>query len=293
MRMSKKAAVDILIPAALLCISFLSWKAIAHVEWIPVINNSFVLMAYGGFLSGSLFFVRVIGKNIEIRVIKIFLVTASIVGIALGVYVGLLIAAFSWKSDWSFRYQDKIYYYQDVGWFDPKFEVYEKDGFFTMKKIHVYYISIPADADEITDEMAEEIVSGTYEKLQNERLEKERDVSARHSQEEPAVEERVLIDEDPQKFLEEHFSIEDVIGIADSEFGIVSVDHAMARNRWFFVKKIDDRLVYVSELPQTDPSVEGDLDEAGTIYLEFRDLESNFSKYQSTDGGVHWEKISN
>lgn len=293
MRVSKKAVVDILIPTVLLCIGLLSYTVIPRVEWIPVVNNVFVLMAYGGFLSGSILFVRTIGKNIEIPAIKIFLVTVLIVGIAVGVFVGLLIAAFSWKTDWSFRYQDKIYYYQDVGWFDPKFEVYEKDGSFTMKKIQVYYVSIPADADEITDEMAEEIVSGTYENSEIDRRKAEKDASTEDLRQKFSSEETKWIDKDPQKFLEEHVLSEDVIAIPDSSFGMVSVDHAMARNRWFFVQTIDDRLIYISELPQTDPSVEGYVDAEGTIYLEFRDLESNFSKYQSTDGGLHWEKIPN
>lgn len=132
-------------------------------------------------------------------------------------------------------------------------------------------------------------VSGTYEKFRNDQS--EREASADDLQQELAAQKMALIDEDPQQFLEEHFSVEDVIAIPDSAFGMVLVDHAMARNRWFFVKKIDDRLIYISELPETDSSVIGYLDTEGTIYLEFLDLESNLTKYQSTDGGLHWKKI--
>ncbi len=97
-------------------------------------------------------------------------------------------------------------------------------------------------------------------------------------------------EEDKNELLK-NFTAEDAIKIENSDYGLLEVDHAGARSRWFFVKIRGDNMTFISELKDTSPEVAGRMDEDGTIHLEFNDINNNKTTYISKDGGRTFEKI--
>ena len=83
-------------------------------------------------------------------------------------------------------------------------------------------------------------------------------------------------------------SIEDAIIIPKSNYGLIEVDRAMARSFWYFVRIEDNRMIYISEAPDTDPNVEGKIDYEGIIHLTFTDINNNQTKYESINNGKTW-----
>ena len=97
-------------------------------------------------------------------------------------------------------------------------------------------------------------------------------------------------EEDKNELLK-NFTVEDAIKIENSDYGLLEVDSAGARSRWFFVKIKGDDMTFISELKDTSPEVAGRMDEDGTIHLEFNDINNNKTTYISKDGGRTFEKI--
>ena len=95
--------------------------------------------------------------------------------------------------------------------------------------------------------------------------------------------------DDKNEFLK-NFTVEDAIKIENSDYGLLEVDHAGARSRWFFVKIVGDDMTFISELEETSPGVSGSLDDSGNIYLNFTDVNKNETHYISRDGGKTFEK---
>lgn len=87
-----------------------------------------------------------------------------------------------------------------------------------------------------------------------------------------------------QEILNE-FSIEDVKKIPNSNFGLIEVDRAGARSRWFFVEIKDNILSFISEIPDTSPDISVLVDEDGSIKLICKDINGNIKKYKSIDSG--------
>lgn len=86
-------------------------------------------------------------------------------------------------------------------------------------------------------------------------------------------------------------SIENANKIPKSNYGLIEVDHAMARSLWYFIKFEDDRMIFISEAPDSAPKVEGKVDPKGAINLTFTDINNNISRYKSSDHGRTWKRI--
>lgn len=87
-----------------------------------------------------------------------------------------------------------------------------------------------------------------------------------------------------------NLSIKDSIKINDSPYGIIMVDKAGPRNLWYFIEFKDDRMIYISDLPDNSPIVNGSFDLYGNINLKFEDINQNINRYISKDGGKTWSK---
>lgn len=85
-------------------------------------------------------------------------------------------------------------------------------------------------------------------------------------------------------------SIENAIIIPESNYGLIEVDRAMAKSLWYFVRIEDDKMIYISEAPDTAPKVEGEIDSEGKIHLIFSDINNNQAKYESLNQGKTWKE---
>lgn len=85
-------------------------------------------------------------------------------------------------------------------------------------------------------------------------------------------------------------SIENAIIIPESNYGLIELDRAMAKSLWYFVRIEDDKMIYISEAPDTAPKVEGEIDSEGKIHLIFSDINNNQAKYESLNQGKTWKE---
>lgn len=84
-------------------------------------------------------------------------------------------------------------------------------------------------------------------------------------------------------------SVENAIIIPKSNYGLIEVDRAMGRSLWYFVRIEDNRMIFISEAPDTDPKVAGEIDSEGIIHLRFTDINNNQTKYESINQGKTWK----
>lgn len=85
-------------------------------------------------------------------------------------------------------------------------------------------------------------------------------------------------------------SIENAIIIPESNYALIEVDRDMAKSLWYFVRIEDDKMIYISEAPDTAPKVEGEIDSKGKIHLIFSDINNNQAKYESLNQGKTWKE---
>lgn len=85
-------------------------------------------------------------------------------------------------------------------------------------------------------------------------------------------------------------SIENAIIIPESNYGLIEVDRAMAKSLWYFVRIEDDKMIYISEAPDTASKVEGEIDSEEKIHLIFSDINNNQAKYESLNQGKTWKE---
>lgn len=85
-------------------------------------------------------------------------------------------------------------------------------------------------------------------------------------------------------------SIENAIIIPESNYALIEVDRAMAKSLWYFVRIEDDKMIYISEAPDTASKVEGEIDSEGKIHLIFSDINNNQAKYESLNQGKTWKE---
>ena len=98
-------------------------------------------------------------------------------------------------------------------------------------------------------------------------------------------------EEENKEEILKNFEVSDAMSIENSDFGLLEVDRAGARSRWFLVKISGDKMEFISELEETSPKVVGSMDEEGLIHLDFEDINNNKTTYISKDGGRTFEKI--
>lgn len=110
-----------------------------------------------------------------------------------------------------------------------------------------------------------------------------------HKIQKPSYKQKILDGSSKQEILD-RLSIENAIIIPESNYGLIEVDRAMARKLWYFVRIEDDKMIYISEAPDTAPKVEGEIDSEGKVHLTFTDINNNQTKYESLNQGKTWKE---
>lgn len=259
------------------------------IEFIPIINNVMLGLSFLVFFGLQIFFINRI-LNFKFNKYLKVLVVLILIGLCfISMAYLFLVFAFSGKENRKLTYGDENFYILNVGWLDQIYEVY-RENFITM------------------DELSEDEIKNTFadlKKIENQEIREilEILIRERESFDEPSEDEVAktgLEDLDEKESFDEkenkdeilkNFKAEDAIKIENSDFGLLEVDRAGARSRWFFVKISGDKMKFISELEETSPKVKGNMDEDGVIHLEFNDINNNKANYISKNGGKTFEKI--
>ena len=293
MNLKNKKMAYIFLYLASFAISFGILVLVNKIEFIPIINNLFLGFVFLLFIGLQIFFIYNFTKfNID-KYWKIFWgIGILILGLIFAFYI-FLASVFSGKENRSLVYEGEKYYILNVGWMDPLYEVYEKN-FITMDKLDKEKLGkVFSDLSKVKDEDKREILKFLIYGRENPL--KENHAAKGNSKENNQVEvkhEEKNKEDDKKEFLK-NFKAEDAIKIGNSDYGLLEVDRAMARSRWFFVKIVGDEMNFISELEETSPGVSGKVDEKGNIYLKFTDVNKNETKYISKDGGKTFENLKN
>ena len=291
MSLKNKKIAYIFLYLASFAISFGILVLVNKIEFIPLINN--ILLGFGFllFIGLQIFSLYKFTKFKINKQGKIFIfILILILGGIFAFYI-FLFSFFSGKENRSLIYAGEKYYILNVGWMDPLYEVYRKN-FITMDKLDKKRLGqVFSDLSKIHDEDQREILKFLIYGRENFTKE-EKEEDNHHAKENHQVEEKPEEKnpaEDKNEFLK-NFTVEDAVKIENSDYGLLEVDHAGARSRWFFVKIKGDKMNFISELEETSPEVSGRADEKGNIYLKFTDVNKNETNYISRDGGKTFEK---
>ena len=285
MNLKNKKMAHIFLYLASFAISFGILVLVNKIEFIPIINNLFLGFGFLLFIGLQIFFIYNFTKfNID-KYWKIFLgIGILILGFIFAFYI-FLASIFSGKENRSLVYDSEKYYILNVGWMDPIYEVYEKN-FITMDKLDQKKLGqVFSDLSKVKDENQREILRFLIygrEDFIEENHGAEENLKENHQIEDKHEEKNK--EEDKNEFLK-NFKLEDAIKIKGSDYGLLEVDHAGARSRWFFVKILGDEMKFISELEETSPGVSGKVDKKGNIYLKFTDVNKNETNYISRDDG--------
>ena len=285
MDLKNKKIAYIFLYLASFALSFGIVVLVNKIEFVPLINNlmlGFGFLLFLGIQIFSLYKFTKLNINKYGKIILCLLIL--ILGGIFAFYI-FLASVFSGKENRSLIYGGEKYYILNVGWMDPLYEVYRKN-FITMDKLDEERLGqVFTDLSKVKDEDQREILSFLIYGREN--FTKEEREEENHKVEDKPEEKNSA--EDKNEFLK-NFTVEDAIKIENSDYGLLEVDHAGARSRWFFVKIVGDDMTFISELEETSPGVSGSLDDKGNIYLNFTDINKNETKYISRDGGKTFEK---
>lgn len=295
MSLKNKKIAYIFLYLASFAISFGILVLVNKIEFIPIINN--ILLGFGFllFIGLQIFSFYKFTKFKINKQGKIFIfILILILGGIFAFYI-FLASVFSGKENRSLIYDGEKYYILNVGWMDPLYEVYRKN-FITMDKLDEERLGqVFSDLSKVKDEDQREILSFLIygrENFTKEEKEEENHHAKENSKGNHQVEdkpEEKNLEEDRKEILK-NFTAEDAIKIENSDYGLLEVDSAGARSRWFFVKIVGDDMIFISELEETSPGVSGSLDDSGNIFLKFTDVNKNETHYISRDGGRTFEK---
>lgn len=259
------------------------------IEFIPIINNILLGLSFLVFLGWQIFSIyKILNFNFN-KYLKV-LVGLVLIGLFLISNPYLFLPyAFSGKEDRNLIYNGDKYYVLNVGWMDPIYEVYRKK-FITMDKLSEDEIKNTfTDLNKIDDQEIRDILEilirerESYDETIEDEAEKAdlEDLDEKENFEEKENKDEIL----------KNFKAEDAIKIENSDLGLLEVDRAGARSRWFFVKISGHEMKFISELEETSPKVKGNMDEEGLIHLDFEDINNNKSNYISRNNGKTFEKI--
>lgn len=292
MSLKNKKIAYIFLYLASFAISFGILVLVNKIEFIPLINNLLLGFGFLLFICLQIFSFYIFTKFNINKYGKIILCLLILILGGIFAFYLFLASVFSGKENRSLIYAGEKYYILNVGWMDPLYEVYRKN-FITMDKLDEEGLGqVFSDLSKVKDEDQREILSFLIYGRENFTKE-EKEEGNHHAKENHQVEEKPEeknLEEDRKEILK-NFTAEDVIKIEGSDYGLLEVDHAGARSRWFFVKIRGDDMTFISELEETSPEVAGRMDEDGTIHLEFNDINNNKTTYISKDGGRTFEKI--
>lgn len=268
-------------PLGIIVISFILYLILAKINFIPLINNTLISLAFLLIILGQILLIFKLYKFKLKKPLKLFLILSLIGLMTIFSLYTFLYTALSFKSKTYFTCKGKIYYYNNISWLDPAYEIYEKDRMLTMKKLGVHHQWINLDQEDIGEELAAEILSQISSQA---KFRLPQDLPLDQGE----VEVIVSKEENPQDLVD-RIAIEDMVKIENSSLALACVDKAMASSRWFLVEVLDEKMTFISELEETSPGVGGRMDSQGVIYLEFRDISSNVYKYKSLDRGLTWQ----
>lgn len=260
-------------------ILYLVYVICAKVDFIPIFNNVLLGLSVLLFFAYQIFFVykfTEIGSNFYLKLV----VTLTLIGIGFFAgYVILLMSIFSVKDGEGFSYDGEHYYILNEGRLDEYFVIYKKN-FITMNKMDF-------EGSEKTFKDIEKITNMDAKARLKSYFYRDLGIKAYQSSNVNNLE-----NENPseQEILNE-FSLEDVKKISNSNFGLVEVDRAGARSRWFFVEINRGYLNFISEIPDTSPDISGEIDKKGVIFLSTKDINDNEHVYKSDDSGKSFTLI--
>lgn len=287
MNLKNKKVTYIFLYLASFALSFGILVLINKVEFIPIINNLLIGFGFLLFIGLQIFSLYNLTKfNINKYGKIILCLLILILGLIFAFYL-FLVSVFSGKENRTLIYEGEKYYILNVGWMDPIYEVYEKN-FITMDKLDEKKLGkVFSDLSKVEDEDQREILKFLIYGRENFTKEENKEADENHQVEEKPEDKNLL--EDKKKLLK-NFTVEDAVKIENSDYGLVEVDRAGARSRWFFVKIKGDKMNFISELKDTSPEVSGRVDENGNIYLKFTDINKNETSYLSKNGGKTFEE---
>lgn len=295
MNLKDKKIAYIFLYLASFALSFGILVLVNKIEFVPIVNNLLLGFGFLFFIGLQIFFLYMF-TNFKINKYgKIFIfILILILGGIFAFYI-FLASVFSGKENRSLIYGGEKYYILNVGWMDPLYEVYRKN-FITMDKLDEEGLGqVFSDLSKVKDEDQREILSFLIYGREN--FTKEEKEEDNHHAKENSKGNHQVEDKPEEKNLEEdrkeilkNFTAEDAIKIENSDYGLLEVDHAGARSRWFFVKIVGDDMTFISELEETSPGVSRRVDDSGNIYLKFTDVNKNETHYISRDGGRTFEK---
>ncbi|WP_311530613.1 hypothetical protein [uncultured Anaerococcus sp.] len=252
---------------------FFVFVIFAKLEFIPIFNNLLLILSELGFFAYQIIFIFKF-TNIKINFyVKIFISLVLIGIMLLSVYFILIMSIFAFKDNEPFTYQEEKYYILNEGWLDDDYEIYRKK-FITMDKLDfdeskkVFKNLSDFSNGDVKDKL------GIYFNKDKQIIKSQKSLAYGRSGSELS-EKEILKD----------FSLRDAKLIANSTYGLVEVGRAGARSRWFFVEVIDNKLNFISEIPDTSPDISGDISENGTILLRCKDINGNINFYKSEDLG--------
>lgn len=294
MDLKNKKIAYIFLYLASFALSFGIVVLVNKIEFIPIANNLLLGFGFLLFLGLQIFSLYNFTKFKINKYSKIFIfILIVILGGIFAFYI-FLASVFSGKEDRTLIYEGEKYYILNVGWVDPLYEVYRKN-FITMDKLDEenlgqFFYDLSKVEDKDQREILRFLINGR-ENFTKEKREEDNDAKGNEKGNQQVEEkpEAKNLAEDKNEFLK-NFTVEDAIKIEGSDYGLLEVDHAGARSRWFFVKIRGDDMDFISELEETSPGVSGSLDEKGNIYLKFTDVNKNESHYISRDGGKTFEE---
>lgn len=292
MNLKNKKIAYIFLYLASFALSFGIVVLVNKIEFVPLANNLMLGFGFLFFIGLQIFSLYKFTKFKINKQGKIFIFILIVILGGIFAFYLFLASVFSGKEEnRSLIYDEEKYYILNVGWVDPLYEVYRKN-FITMDKLDKERLGeIFSDLSKVKDEDQREILKfliyGRENFTKEEKEEDNHHVKENHQVEEKPEEKNLA--EDKNELLK-NFTVEDAIKIENSDYGLLEVDHAGARSRWFFVKIVGDDMKFISELEETSPEVSGRVDENGIIYLKFTDINKNETSYLSKNGGKTFEK---
>lgn len=259
------------------------------IEFIPIINNVMLGLSFLVFFGLQIFSIyKILNFNFN-KYLKVLLGLILIGLCLISMAYLFLVFAFSGKEDRNLIYNGDKYYVLNVGWMDPIYEVYRKN-LITMDKLSEEEIKNTFDdLKRIEDQDTREILEILIR--ERESFDEPREDEVEKAGLEDLDEKESFDKEENKDEILKSFKAENAIKIENSDLGLLEVDRAGARSRWFFVKISGDEMKFISELEETSPKVKGSMDEDGVIHLDFKDINNNKTSYILRDGGRTFEKI--
>lgn len=258
---------------------FLCFILCNKIEFIPLFNNVFLGISIFVFFAYNIFF---ISKFTDLNINFYLKLLSTLLMIGLGLLAGylvLIMSIFAFKDNVPFTYDGEKYYILNEGWIDENFVVYIKDLITMDKMTFEESEKTFKNLDQITNE---DTRTSLKFYLNKDKETNDVKIPAEYENQKEIQSETQRLDD---------FTPEDVKEIPNSSYGLLEVDRAGARSRRFFVEIVDNKLSFVSEIPDTSPDISGSIKEDGSILLICKDINGNEKQYKSSDFGKAFEPI--